>query len=80
MEARQIKVSGIKKRTMKKFDKYLIDVARRASDMKDEMISLRKNKDAIRDFEKSQLHSRLYLKLALEDLRLSINNTLQVLN
>jgi len=62
------------------FDKYLIDVARRASDMKDEMISLRTAKDAILDFRYDQFHSRIQLKLALEDLQLSINNTLKELN
>jgi hypothetical protein len=62
------------------FDKYLIDLSRRASDMKDEMISLRSAKDAIRDFSYNQFHSRVQLKLALEDLQLSINNTLKELN
>jgi len=62
------------------FDDYLANITDIASKLKYEVQKMRGKKDLIRNYKPEQFENRLHLKLALEGLQLSINNTLKTLN
>jgi len=73
-------IKAEKEKQFKEFDQYLSDLAKRANDLKNELVSLRRSKDAIIDYDINQFENRLHFKLSFDGLQKSIISTFKYLN
>lgn len=67
------------KQKVLQFDEYLEDISKRANDLKNELVSLRRSKDAIRDYDYNLFENRLHFKLSFDGLQKSIVSTFKYL-
>jgi len=69
----------IEEKKLTEFDEYLVSLAKRAVDMKDEIAMLKSLKKEIKEYSYDQFENRLYLKISLESLSKTIINLINEL-